>query len=864
VASAQSAALAAAFVWGAVGATVQALLLSTTGLATGFGMALPLGLSAWFAGFALGAALSSRLDTGVRTLVLFLGALLPYVALEVLLGLGARGATATSAGLACSALVAVAVPQGLWFAPLVKAHGRLAWLWSADLLGAITGLVWLVDRGLAAWSLRGSMGAATALGLLAVALTLHALRRPSQLAPSEAVQAARGVWRWSLVAACGAAAVVAFEVVVARLSAVTLGGLQPAHNATLLAVQLALFAGALLLPRVLPRDGRALAWTAALAAVGALLLPLVNAALPATRAADALGLLPHALAYAGLLLLGAGALLPLVARAAGEARTALWLTAEGVGALLAGPFVVLVCVPWLSLSGVLAFGVVAVGCAALLAAPRQRVAQGAALGCVVAAIVCATRPSPVLSSPPYRNGAWQVLSYAEDREYAVAVIADGVEGERTLLTDSFRAAGTGPDYRYMQALGHLPMLLHPAARDVGVLALGTGTTLGAVSLHARAQSIEVLELSAAVVEQAPYFSANNHDALRQTERVRVALGDGRATLARGRSYDVLTMEPLLPDAPGAVYLYTSEFYALARAALRSDGLLVQWVPTHALEPGVYDALLDTFAAAFPEALAFVAGTQTILVGANGPLRVHHAAFVGDGALRAELEALGLADGASVQAACVGRLQVRSGSRLVSDRDPWIVHAPRRSGARLLADLPANLGSLRERCMPVDLGASGESGARAKVRLARERFGRELYSLLDSSHAEGARYEDLDWRAAMAEARTLDPLDAELRAFEQEVRFTIGLREGVSILLTRQGADSGREALPSLLDAAEVRPQRADVHAWVAVALDRAGSRAADAAFAKALQLCPGLARTRTGERLRQAQPSARLLRLLEP
>ena len=109
MASAQSAALAAAFVWGAVGATVQALLLSTTGLATGFGMALPLGLSAWFAGFALGAALSSRLDTGVRTLVLCLGALLPYVALEVLLGLGARGATATSAGLACSALVAVAV-----------------------------------------------------------------------------------------------------------------------------------------------------------------------------------------------------------------------------------------------------------------------------------------------------------------------------------------------------------------------------------------------------------------------------------------------------------------------------------------------------------------------------------------------------------------------------------------------------------------------------------------------------------------------------------------------------------------------------------------------------------------------------------
>jgi len=864
VASGHSAALAAAFVWGAVGATVQALLLSTTGLATGFGMALPLGLSAWFAGFALGAALSSRLDARWRAVVLCMGALLPSVALELVLWLGARGATSASTWLACSALVVVAVPQGLWFAPLVRAHGRLGWLWSADLLGAITGLVWLVDRGLAAWSLRSSMGMATVLGLLAVALTLYAVRRPSQMARVTDAHTSGNVWRWSLVAACGAAAIVAFEVVVARLCAVTLGGLQPAHNATLLAVQLALFAGALVLPRVLPRDGRALAWTAGLAVCGVLALPAVNSALPAARATDALGLLPHALAYAGLLLLGAGALLPLVARAAGEARTAFWLTAEGVGALLAGPFVVLVCVPWLSLSGVLAFGLVAVGCGALLAAPRQRIAQLAALGSVVAALVCAVRPSPVLSTPPYRNGAWQVLSFEEDREYAVAVIADGVEGERTLLTDSFRAAGTGPDYRYMQALGHLPLLLHPAPREVGVLALGTGTTLGAVSLHSRAQSITVLELSAAVMQQAPYFSATNHDALQQTERVRVALGDGRATLARGHSYDVLTMEPLLPDAPGAVYLYTSEFYALARAKLRTDGILVQWVPTHALEPQVYDALLDTFAAAFPEALAFVAGTQTILVGAGQSLRVQHAAFAGDGPLRAELEALGLADGASVQAACVGRLHARDSTRFVRDSDPWIVHAPRRSGARLLADLPANLGSLRERCVPVDLGAVGETGARAKVRLARERFARELYSLLDGTQALGGSAESVDWRTAVAEARALDPLDAELRAFEDEARFTIGLREGVSILLTRQGADSGREALPSLLDAAEVRPQRADVHAWVAVALDRAGSRAAGAALSKALQLCPGLARTRTGDRLRQAQPSAGLLRLLEP
>ena len=113
---------------------------------------------------------------------------------------------------------------------------------------------------------------------------------------------------------------------------------------------------------------------------------------------------------------------------------------------------------------------------------------------------------------------------------------------------------------------------------------------------------------------------------------------------------------------------------------------------------------------------------------------------------------------------------------------------------------------------------------------------------------------VDWRGALAEARALDADDAELRAFEAEAKWTLGLREGVSILLARRGAESGREALQPLLDAAEARPQRADVHAWVAVALDRAGSGAASAAARKALELCPGLARTRLAERLKQAAP----------
>jgi predicted protein tyrosine phosphatase len=67
----------------------------------------------------------------------------------------------------------------------------------------------------------------------------------------------------------------------------------------------------------------------------------------------------------------------------------------------------------------------------------------------------------------------------------------------------------------------------------------------------------------------------------------------------------------------------------------------------------------------------------------------------------------------------------------------------------------------------------------------------------------------------------------------------------------------------LLDAAEARPERADVHAWTALALERAGSGAWQAALAKAGELCPGIGATRTAERLRALSPSAQFLARLD-
>ena len=103
-------------------------------------------------------------------------------------------------------------------------------------------------------------------------------------------------------------------------------------------------------------------------------------------------------------------------------------------------------------------------------------------------------------------------------------------------------------------------------------------------------------------------------------RTRVHLTDGRRWLAErpAASLDLVTMEPLLPYAPGTTALYSAEFYAAAREALAPGGMVVQWLPTHALQRRDFEVLLATFARSFDDGAEFT----SIQVNDNFACAVH--------------------------------------------------------------------------------------------------------------------------------------------------------------------------------------------------------------------------------------------------
>lgn len=858
----------AAGVVGASGLGLEVLSVSLSGLPLGYGVSSVVGLTTFLVGWALGAGLSGRYRGSPRQL-LFGGGLAVawagYLTPRAILWAGSGEVSAPLAvGVTIIALLGLAVPQGLFLpqlARLLPPGGRadLGGLIGANLLGAGAG-AWLLGETLPAAAGRLAAGScAGALGLVAAGLAVAASGGARQALDTSAGEAHLGASRAGLLVALTTGWAGTLEGLGLRQGVLWLGGMEEALGSVLVASLVALALGAWILPRLLGDAEGALArlgFLCALAGLGFFLAPWL---LPR------LGGGPPVLLALGLVLLSLapfGAVVPILHRdlaGSSGARLGGLFTWEALGAALGLPLAHLVLLPHLGWNGTLA---VWSASGALLWAvlqpggPRARIAVAAAGAS--AGLLIASRPPLAWSSPPLANPALERLAFEEDEHFAVSVVEDGVLGERTVMTDGFRAAGTGPDYAYMRALGHLPLLLHPAPKSVAVLAFGTGTTAGAVALHPEVESLDVLELSEAVTDQARWFEAVHHGVL-DDPRTRLRLGDGRRTLAAaGGRYDVVTMEPLLPDSPFGVYLYTEAFYRQAASALAEGGLLCQWVPPHALEPEVFEAVLAAFTEALPWSAVFVFGTQVVLLGGERAPLLRAARFPAEeSALMTALRALGLeSPGALAARFVLAGEALEPPLRRLTDEDPWIIYRPRRSGVVLLLDLPTNLRFLRERATQPPLewrvGLPGAAQARIEAH-ALLRAAREAQAV-EELEARGVSMPDPGWsrdaERLFARARELAPEDAEVLAALEEREFLGALRGGVALLAPARGVEGARLALPLLARAAELRPLRGDVAWYHAIALRRLELPGAADERARALELCPRIQETPAGRRTR--------------
>jgi spermidine synthase len=252
-------------------------------------------------------------------------------------------------------------------------------------------------------------------------------------------------------------------------------------------------------------------------------------------------------------------------------------------------------------------------------------------------------------APPRLPGSQQIVYYRDGVSSTVSVHR---EGDNVFLRINGKTdASTSEDMPTQLMLGHLPLLVHPAPREVAVIGLGAGVTAAAVARHPVTR-LDVVEIEPAVVEASRFFSHVN-DGVLGDPRVRTVLADGRTFLLTApRRFDVIISEPSNPWIGGVAALFSREFFLLARERLRPGGLMLQWLQAYGLAADDFRMVVRTFRSAFPATTVWtMGGGDFLLLGAADPVtvdlrRIKGFARTSPGAAR-DLARLGLGDWAGI-------------------------------------------------------------------------------------------------------------------------------------------------------------------------------------------------------------------------
>ncbi|HET6555384.1 MAG TPA: fused MFS/spermidine synthase [Dyella sp.] len=219
-----------------------------------------------------------------------------------------------------------------------------------------------------------------------------------------------------------------------------------------------------------------------------------------------------------------------------------------------------------------------------------------------------------------------VTYYEESRGGTVAVLAQGGEGaafHRLYIQGVSNSGDTLPSQRYMRLQSLLPLIIHQGEpKSALVIGFGTGITAGALSQYPGLTSRVVAELLPAVVRAAPQFQGN-YGAGTTDKGLDIRLRDGRRELLRSAErYDMITLEPPPPSASGVVNLYSRDFYQLAASRLNQHGLLAQWWPIATQNDEDSRAMVRAFLDAFPHATLWTTELhEMLLVGSNDPIEL---------------------------------------------------------------------------------------------------------------------------------------------------------------------------------------------------------------------------------------------------
>lgn len=163
--------------------------------------------------------------------------------------------------------------------------------------------------------------------------------------------------------------------------------------------------------------------------------------------------------------------------------------------------------------------------------------------------------------------------YSGKSEFQRIDIFDSREFGRFLTLDGYMMLTEKDEFIYHEMISHVPMAVHPKAKNILVIGGGDGGTVREVLRYPTVEKIDLVEIDELVVEVCKKFLPQTAGALCDP-RVDFYFEDGLKFIRHCKNeYDVIIVDSTDPFGPGEG-LFTKEFYGNCYKALKDDGIMV--------------------------------------------------------------------------------------------------------------------------------------------------------------------------------------------------------------------------------------------------------------------------------------------------
>lgn len=216
------------------------------------------------------------------------------------------------------------------------------------------------------------------------------------------------------------------------------------------------------------------------------------------------------------------------------------------------------------------------------------------------------------------------ILHQETTPYQELVVAETAAYGRMLVLDGAIQTTTVDEFVYHEMITHVPLMMHPNPRTVGIIGGGDGGAVREALKHPSVEAVHLIEIDAQVVAAAKRYFPEISVEL-DNPRAHVHCTDGIQWVREARNFDVIVVDSTDPVGP-ATGLFQPEFYQSVARALGADGIMVAQSESPFLEPDVIQMVVRGMRTAFPIVRLYLAAIPTypsgfwsFTLGSKGPL-----------------------------------------------------------------------------------------------------------------------------------------------------------------------------------------------------------------------------------------------------